>query len=169
MYAGFGKQKWQGDAAIDRKIPPAWGPHMRNYPLRDWVRDIAELCTLSDYQPHQQGIAIKKRLQGSAALFADQYTHEQLIAGVVDPATGQNVDAVTMIVRDMVRYFAPRVEEDQQIADLELENIYRQRDEPIEEYIRRYEKIHCLAEGQWIARISPSPAAPREEHDHSRQ
>ena len=104
---------------------------------------------MCDYQPHQQGIAIKKRLQGSAALFAEQYTHDQLIAGIVDPATGQNIDAVTMIVRDMVQYFAPRVEEDQQIADLEFENIYRHRDEPIEKYVRRYEKarIRQLNEG----------------------
>ena len=113
---------------------------MSDYPLREWIRDLLDWCTLSEYQPHQQGIAIKKQLRGSAALLAESYTHDQLIAGTTDPATGNNVDAVTMIINDLVRYFAPRIEEDQQLADLELENMSRDRDEPIEEYVRRYER-----------------------------
>ena len=74
VYGGFGKRRWNTDSDINRKVPPSWGPHMRDYPLRQWIQDIAEWCTLCDYQPHQQGIAIKKQLQGSAALFAEQYT-----------------------------------------------------------------------------------------------
>ena len=76
---------------------------MREYPLLDWIRDILDWCTLCDYHPPQQGIAIKNQLQGSAVLMAESYTHDQLIAGINDPATGTNVDAVTMIINGLVR------------------------------------------------------------------
>ena len=117
----------------------------------------------------------------------ESYTHDQLVAGMNDPTTGANIDAVTMIINDLVKYFAPRIEEDQQLVDLELENMSRERegDEPIEEYIRRYEKIRfeqlnegrqqfflapscaCHTSRLWATRLPPSSNDARAAEPHS--
>ena len=35
VYGGrFARRRWTSDTDINRKVPPAWGPHMRDYPLR---------------------------------------------------------------------------------------------------------------------------------------
>ena len=59
---------------------------------------------------------------------------------VLPDNAGTTIDAVTMITHDTVHNVAPRIEEDQQQADLVMETIACDRGEPLEEYMTRYEK-----------------------------
>ena len=48
VYGGnFGRRQWRdSDHTTSRRAPPAWGPHMTDYPLREWIRDLLDWVTL---------------------------------------------------------------------------------------------------------------------------
>jgi hypothetical protein len=48
------------------RIPPQWGPNMRGYSFRRWVKDVITWTMLTDLQPQQQVPALIARLQGAA-------------------------------------------------------------------------------------------------------
>ena len=63
VYGGsFGRKRWhtESEATISRRVPPAWGPHMNDYPLREWIRDLLDWCTLGEYHPPSAGNSNQK-------------------------------------------------------------------------------------------------------------
>ena len=60
------------------KTPPAWGPSReRDYPFRDYIRDLVVWSLGTDVEPHRQCALAMQRLEGTArALIDDRIGHD---------------------------------------------------------------------------------------------
>ena len=136
-----------------RKPPPSWSPEWRDYPLRQWVKDVSSWIVLTDYQQHQLGTVIRDALQGSAAVMAREYSQIELIRGRT-LNTGYVQDPVTMIFSDLQVKFGPRVEEDQQQIDQEMETFERKPGERFETMLLRHEILRARQRDEGMQQFS---------------
>ena len=55
------------------KVPPAWGPtRERDYPFRDYIRDLVVWSLGTDVEPHRQCALAMQRLEGPARALIDE-------------------------------------------------------------------------------------------------
>ena len=154
MYEGRGHGRYDPKQhSGSRKPPPPWSPEWRDYPLRQWVKEVGSWIVLTDFLPHQLGTVIKDQLQGTAGILAREYSQTELLYGRTLP-NGTTQDPVTMIFSDLQTRFGPRVEEDQQRVDHEMETFERKPGEPFETMLLRHELLRARQRDEGMQQFS---------------
>ena len=78
-----GNSSWGGrrDIGGNLRQPPAWAPEMeREYPFRQYVRDLLYRSCATDLHPHQQAAVTVLNLGGAARDLARELNPQKLLA-----------------------------------------------------------------------------------------
>ena len=134
-----------GGSGNNGRLPPPWGPDMRNYSFREWCRDILiwSLHTDPNIDQSRRAAAIVSQLRGTARTWSHTIPPNVLLNG--GPINGVQTDPVTYLMHALAEQFAALGEESRVGTMADLLNFQRLGNENIDELLSRFDLVRTRA------------------------
>eukprot|EP00435_Cladocopium_sp_Y103_P035043 s3195_g9.t1 len=129
------------------KVPPSWSVERNHvYSLRAWISDLVLWASASDLDPVRHGPVAALQVQGTAKELIRELTPQQLQHGDVDPATGQQLTGLMLLVTVLARRYAPLEAENTTKSIAEFLAFRRQPGETIDSLFVRFDTLRNRAQ-----------------------
>ena len=131
------------------KVPPSWCVERNHiYTLRSWISDLILWASASDLDPIRHGPVAALQVQGTAKELIRELTPHQLQHGDVDPATGQQLTGLMLLVSVLARRYAPLEAENTTKSIAEFLSFRRQPGEGIDSVLVRFDILRNRAQAR---------------------
>ena len=128
------------------KVPPSWCVERNHvYSLRSWISDLILWASASDLDPVRHGPVAALQVQGTAKELIRELTPQQLQHGDTDPATGQQLTGLMLLVTVLARRYAPLEAENTTKSIAEFLAFRRQPGETIDALLVRFDILRNRA------------------------